>query len=350
MHASTPRRLGAFAASAVLVAAAAASALALPEGSSTSPAAPIAPEALRQAFLEKCRYVPAAAKFEVGEPRSMGEKIVVESLRFPSPFRSVDPARNDVVKARLFRTKEPLPAAVVFLGGWRRDPLTPTLAARFAETGVQALLLELPFQGERTPEGRTTGELTFSADLDQDEATFVQASQDAARAVDWLVRERKVDRARVGLLGTSLGGYVAACLYGMDDRYDCAAIQLAGGDVASVIFADTNFLTRRIRESLLAKGLDEKAVRERMHALDPASWARPARKDGLILLAAEDDPVVPIATVRRLAEAYGGAKLVSIPEADHFSGNEIAAEFPKVRDHLLRCLDALPAPAGAAGK
>lgn len=331
---------------AALAAVALAAALAAPAPSALSEGAagdaPVAPAApTPDAFLAKCRYVPEPCTFEVDAARPLGDRIVYETIRFPSPVRSVDPERNDVVRAKLFRTKAPEPAAVVFLGGWRRDPLTPTLAARLADTGVQALLVELPFQGDRTPKGRQSGELTLSADLDQNEATFVQAAQDVARAVEWLVRERKVDPERVGIFGTSLGGYVTAGLYGLDGRFACAVVQLAGSDVASVLF-NGNWLTQRIRDELVAKGLDEATVRERMRPLDPATWARPARKDGLLLIASEKDEIVPVSTVRALAAAWGGARTIEIPGAGHLSGNEIAAKFPDAAEHILRALKVEP--------
>lgn len=318
------------------------------DGGAPAPAAPIAPPAdapaapagpvipdVAKALAARCRYEPAKADFTVSEPTKFGEKAFVESISFPSPVKSADPEKNDVVRARLFRTEKPEPAAVIVLGGWRFDPMSPQLAgALAAETGLQCLFVELPFQGMRTPKGRTPGELTFSADVEQNEATLVQAAQDIARAVDWLVEERKVDRSRIGIMGTSLGGFVSGTLYGMDDRFKCAAMLISGGDVASVIYAKTNFLTREIRADLTAKGLDEAAVRERMKGLDPVTWARPERKDGLMLLAAEKDEVVPLPTVHALAKAYGGAKVVEMPGATHIGAKHVQAHFAQVIEHF----------------
>ena len=87
---------------------------------------------------------------------------------------------------------DPAPAVVIALSGWKFDMVTPELGQRLARTGVQVLLIELPFQGLRTPKAGRSGQLTFSSDLDQTEATFVQLSQDVQRAIDWLVTEREV--------------------------------------------------------------------------------------------------------------------------------------------------------------
>lgn len=308
---------------------------AAPPAPAASPSAPADPAALVRA---KCRYDRAPFEMTVKGPFTFG-KVKFEKLEYPSPVPSVDPDRNDVVKAKLFRKETSGDALVVFLGGWRFDPATPAMAARLAEeTTLQTLLVELPFQGERTPKGRASGEITFSADLAQDEATFVQAAQDVERVVDWLVRERKIDPKRIGISGTSLGGFVASDLYGMSDRFSCAAILISGGDVASVIFAETNWLTRDIRGRLAAQGLDEKAVRERMRPLDPITWARKERRDGLLLVAAEKDEVVPLASVRALADAYGGARVVVMPDATHINPEGLKAHFHEVVRHFSECL------------
>jgi dienelactone hydrolase len=302
-----------------------------------------------KALAERCRYVPAAFEMTVADPIRFGPAVLVEKLTFPSPVASVDPERNDVVKAKLFRTESPEPALVVFLGGWRFDPATPALAARFAEeTGVQALYLDLPFQGERTPRGKKPGQLTFSEDLEQNLATFAQAAQDVERAVDWMVRERKVDPKRLAIVGTSLGGYVAADLYGLSDRFSAAVVQIAGGDVASVVF-NGNFLTVRIREALVARGLDEDAVRERMRPLDPATWARKERRDGLLLIAAEKDEIVPLDTVKALAEAYGGARLVVMDDSGHMNPKGLESHFSEAVEHLRKRLLPAREPLTGAG-
>ncbi|MCG3133318.1 MAG: hypothetical protein HMLKMBBP_00452 [Planctomycetes bacterium] len=313
-----------------------AGAAAPPAPTAPAPATPAAPAPADPlaALRLRCRYEPAAFEAKVADPVKFGEKVLVEAVSFPSPVKSVDPAKNDIVRAKLFRTESPERAAVICLGGWRNDPMTPELAARLAaETGIQALHMELPFQGQRTPKGRMTGELTFSEDLRQNEETFVQAAQDVSRAVSWLVAERKVDPARIGLMGTSLGGFVSGCLYGMDDRFAACAMQISGGEVSKVIFSGS-WLTRRIRDALVAAGETEETVGARMRGMDPSAWARPARRDGLLLVAAEKDEIVPLATVESLAKAYGGAKLVVMKDAQHIAPQVVKDHFHHVAEHL----------------
>jgi dienelactone hydrolase len=289
------------------------------------------------ALRKKAVYEPSTFEMDVAPPVKAGD-VIVETLSYPSPVKSVDPDRNDTVRARLFRTEKPEPAAVIALGGWRFDPYTPQLAREIAATGIQALYVEIPFQGSRTPRGRRPGELTLSADLDQNEATFVQVAQDVGRAVEWLVTERKVDRKRIGIVGTSLGGFVANTLYGMQDRFSCCASLLSGADVASVIF-NGNYLTARIRQQLVAAKITEARVRERMRGLDPLTWADPEKKAGLLLVAAERDAIVPLRNVRKLARAYDDARVVVARNARHVSLEALRSQVPTVKAHLeLRLL------------
>ena len=47
--------------------------------------------------------------------------------------------------------------AVIALGGWRFDPLTPELARDLAKSGIQVLYIDIPYQGQRVPRGKKPG-------------------------------------------------------------------------------------------------------------------------------------------------------------------------------------------------
>lgn len=300
--------------------------------------APALPHLLSPAELQKrAAYVHADFEMDVNPPVDGGEGVVVESLKFPSAFRSVDPERNDVVRCRLYRTAEPEKAAVIALGGWKFDPLTPELSRDLAKSGIQVVWLEIPFQGQRTPKGRKPGELTLSDDLEQNESTFVQLAQDVGRLRHWLVHERGIDEARIGLLGTSLGGFAAATLYGMQPSYKAVTVQIAGADVAAVLF-NGNWLTRRIQAGLRERGIDARTARELLRGMSPATWAAPERGAGVLLVAAELDEIVPLHTVRDLHDRYQGSELVVMKDAPHRAADGMRAALPKVRAHFEHLL------------
>jgi len=152
------------------------------------------------------------------------------------------------------------------------------------------------------------------------------------------VRERKVDPKKVGVLGTSLGGFAAATLYGMKpERFQATVVQLAGADVAKVLF-NGNWLTRHIQSQLREKGLTEQEVRKRIAGMNPGTWADPKRKEGVLLVAAELDEIVPMYTVEDLQERYGGAELIVMPKAPHRAAEGLRAALPKVREHFEKLL------------
>ncbi len=321
---------------------------AAPDRAAPEARAPAAlPELLSPEELQKkARYTPADFEMTANPPIDAGDGVFVESLKFPSPVESSHPGRNDVVRGRLFHTEHAEKAAVIALGGWKFDPLTPELSRDLAKSGIQVLWLEIPFQGQRTPKGQRPGALTLSDDLEQNERTFVQLAQDVGRARDWLVKERGVDPARVGLLGTSLGGFAAATLYGMQPQYRAVTVQLAGSDITAVLF-NGNWLTRRIQAALQARGIDRAAAARLLRGMNPATWADAKRKDGILLVAAELDEIVPLHTVKDLEDRYGGATLIVMKGAPHRAAEGLRAAFPKVRAHFERLLLGKP-PAKAA--
>ncbi len=54
---------------------------------------------------------------------------------------------------------------------------------------------------------------------------------DARRALDWLCRRTGIDAQRIGILGLSLGGMVAACVAGRDKRVKALALWAAVSDL-----------------------------------------------------------------------------------------------------------------------
>ena len=293
---------------------------------------------VREAFLARLDIESKPFEAKLGEARESDDGVVTILVEFPSPFTSIDPEKNDTVRGALFHRADPEPAAVIAMSGWGGEPLTPMLAKRLAaETKLQVLHIQMPFQEGRTPKGRRSGELTLSADLEQSLASFVQAVLDIRRAADWLVSERKVDPKRIGVMGTSLGGFMSSAVYGMDDRFACCAAQLAGADVVDVIF-NGNFLTTRIARKFEADGVSREAVEKALRPACPATWARAERKEGFLLVAAEKDKIVTLANAKELARLYGDARLELLKDAGHIAFMELQEVFPKVKEHLVRHL------------
>jgi pimeloyl-ACP methyl ester carboxylesterase len=304
----------------------------------------------KQAFLKKIRYKPVEYAVDADDPAPSKRVPGVTELkiRFPSPYKSIDPVKNDTVHARLFFNRKPDNAAVIVLGGWMTDPMTPVLAEKIALTGLQMLYVEIPFQEHRTPVGKQTGRVTLSDDIDQNMASFEQITQDVARGVDWLVASRGIDPKRIGIMGTSLGGFAAASLYGMNDRFRAAVVMLAGADLGEVLFAK-NWLLKPLAEKLEARELTKEIVSKRMRMMAPRTWAREDKRAGLYLIAARSDEIIPFATSVELARLYGGARLDVLPMGGHIAAAfQLTSFVDRIGKHFQEHLAAKkPVPVGA---
>jgi uncharacterized protein len=112
----------------------------------------------------------------------------------------------------------------------------------------------------------------------------------------------------VALRGSSMGGFVALMA---GARMDAAA-------VVAICPATGQMLARGLREREFEFRADEDGLEELLLDADERAAAR-ALGERLLLLHAEGDDRVPIATSRELHAAAPGSRLVAVPGGDHRS-------------------------------
>jgi hypothetical protein len=191
--------------------------------------------------------------------------------------------------------------------------------------GIAVLRFDFRGSGDSAGEFR---EMTISGEV-----------ADAVAALSYLISRPEVDGDRVGVLGLSLGGCVAACLAGRDQRVRALVLWAAT--------AHPERIGERLASELgaadvldfsgwgLGRGFIEDAAGVRPLS-DAARYLGPA-----LVVHGEKDQAVPVADARDYEKALGGAKTVHvIPEADHvFSSLLWTAEAVGAsRDFLLRTL------------
>ncbi|MEE8103928.1 MAG: prolyl oligopeptidase family serine peptidase [Planctomycetota bacterium] len=303
-----------------------------------APAAPAKSAADQRAeFKKKLVYQGGEFEAKVQDGVKGGDGITEWKLTYPSPVKT-EFARNNTVHAALFAKDDAGSAAVIVLGGWMYDPATPQMARVLAQSGLKVLYVQIPFQEARTPVGEASGRRTLSADMDQNIASFVQIAQDVGRGMEWLVKERDVDAKRVGIMGTSLGGFAAASLFGVDDRFAGAVILLAGAEIGDVLLSK-NWLLKSLATKLESMGYDRDKANKRMRWVSPRTWARKERKDAIYLVAAGADEIVPLETAQELAKLYGGARIDVIPGAKHVAAAmNLQSYIPKIQLHFEKVL------------
>ena len=171
--------------------------------------------------------------------------------------------------------KGPLPAAVVLHGSGGDRASMLVQATWLAAHGVVVLTMTAPSTTAKRPTGLTPLQaLELERDLAVRDVVAVR------RGVDALTRHSKVDDARIGLVGWSLGARTGAILGAVEPRIDALAL-LSGGAVpiAEYVAAAPPSLRN--------------AVRTKLAEVDPLSWIGRARQKSVFLLAGRTDEVVP---------------------------------------------------------
>jgi dienelactone hydrolase len=238
-------------------------------------------------------------------------------VRFPSA-RPIGDDTIDTVAMEWFAARDAdnairrAPAVVVVHESGRRMPVGRLIARGIAGQGLHAFLIQLPGYGVRRVEG-------FPA-VQQIIPALHQAIADVRRARDAVAALPVVDSSVIGLQGTSLGGFVAATVAGLDQGYDRVFIVLAGGNVEEVFFNGSKELAKA-RAKLAAAGITDDQIKEVARRLEPLRLAHRINPAQTWLYCGRFDTVVPRRCGQALAKAarLGDGHHIELP-VDHYSG------------------------------
>src|SRR5688572_2085753 len=191
------------------------------------------------------------------EPERSTPSADVVRFSFPSacPLEGYPYAESDTAHGTLYRNRAAQTAPVVVLShGWAHDDRRAVeliFVEPLLQAGFSVALLSHPLHFERTPAGSWSGELMVTGDVRLTVAAFRQGVADLGGVVSWL----RDEGMRVGVLGYSLGGYLAALLACARDDLEAVVIGAAGDSVVSPIL-DTR-LGINVREDLSRSGMHE---------------------------------------------------------------------------------------------
>lgn len=250
-------------------------------------------------------------------------------VRFPSP-RPIGNATVDQAAMEWFAAKDAdgnitkAPAIVVIHESGRQMTIGRMIARDLGGHGLHAFLLQLPGYGARRDEGLSKPERALPA--------LRQAIGDARRARDAVAALPLVDRSKIGLQGTSLGGFVTATTAGLDHGYDCVFIFLAGGDLERVVLSG-NKDAAKLRKKLTDAGVTEEQIKEHAREVEPLRLAHRMNPANTWLYTGKYDDVVPPQCSHALAEAahLTDGHHVEMP-VDHYSG---AIYLPKIMAEIV---------------
>jgi dienelactone hydrolase len=257
---------------------------------------------------ERYRLAAHDFSFEMEKQRELPVSGVdIYHIRFPSPIASPCP-ENNTVHADYFRPRGegPFPCVIVLdiLAGDQR--VSRMIATNLAQNRIAALTVPMAYYGPRRPRGSSLRLL--SPNVEQTLEAVRQTVLDLRRTTAWMASRPELDRTRLGILGTSLGSFMAALTAEMESRLGRVAVLLGGGGFVDAFYDDRRVLLLRTVWECCG-GTKEEVVRAIAPA-DPITCAANLRNRKLLIMAASRDDIVPPKMAERLYEATGRQRIV----------------------------------------
>lgn len=259
--------------------------------------------------------------------------VEVLDISYPSPVASPHP-QNNIVSGELFRPLHahgPTPAVVVFDIMQGNEVVSRGQALWFAMHGITAISLRMPYYGPRRPPGAPK---MISPDVQRSVANVTQAVLDARRAIAYLAARPDVDPARIGVVGTSLGSFVAGLVAASEPKVSRAALLLGGGDLVNSFYDHPKARPYTFVFEFVGGRRDD--LKKLIDPIDPITYAAQLKTKKLLLIAASRDDVVPPKAMTALWKATGEPTILWV-DGTHVGGALYA--FPamaKAIDHLQK--------------
>ena len=172
------------------------------------------------------------------------------------------------------------------------------------ELGLNLLLPVLPIHGPRRV-GPVSGDRILSGDAMDSLHAASQAVWDARRLVPWL--RRNEGAPAVGVIGHSLGGYVAALLSCLEDGLDCVIVGNPAVDPSRLFWRNALSLATRY---LKTAGVTEEKMGALLRPISPLALEPLVGHGGRAIFAGVADRVVPAAEAETLWRHWEEPRIV----------------------------------------
>jgi dienelactone hydrolase len=263
-------------------------------------------------------------------------EVRISHLTFPSPVHTPH-AENNTVHAEYYcpMTKGRFPGVIVLDITAGDQSLSRTLSTWFAQQGVAALFVQMAYYGPRRPPGSKLRLLM--TDVDHTIGAIRQTVLDIRAAAAWLESRPEVDGKRLGILGTSLGSFIASLTAEMEPRLGRVAVLLGGGGFIDGYYDHPKAAPyRKLYEAL--GGSKEKLASEKfgkqIAMVDPITYAAKLKERRLLMIASKRDEVVPPRMAEALWKASGQQKIVWYDATHYGAVLYIFSAFDHVLDHF----------------
>jgi dienelactone hydrolase len=279
-------------------------------------------------FRLAAREFPYAMSVKYDLPAS---ELTVYRVTFPSPVTTPTP-ENNTVHAEYYRPHGdgPFPAVIVLDITAGDQSLSRGIAAYFAHRKIAALFVQMAYYGPRRPPGSKLR--LMSPDIPHTIKAVTQTVLDCRVAAAWLVSRPEVDAKRLGILGTSLGSFVAALTGEMEPRLGRVVILLGGGGLVDAYWNHPQVLPIRTAYELL--GGSKQRVKSLLAPIDPITCAANLKGRKVLMVAASRDEIVPAAAAAALWEAMGKPHILWYDTTHYGAALYLLAVLGPVEQHV----------------
>lgn len=231
----------------------------------------------------------------------------VYSVRFPSAVESPVP-ENNTVYAEYYRpdVKGPFPCVILLDVTGGDQTISRVIGTHLARHGIGGLFMQMAYYGPRRPAGSSLRLL--STDVARTTAAVRQTVLDVRLTTAWMESRPEIDGKRLGILGTSLGSFMAALAAEMEPKLGRVALLLGGGGLVDGYYDDPRAAT--FRKMFEALGGKKETLAKLIAPYDPITCAANLKGRKLLMLEARHDEIVPPKMGERLWRASGEQEIV----------------------------------------
>ena len=232
--------------------------------------------------------------------------------------------QNDTVPALLVipagaSTAAPVPCVILIHGvGMNKEQMLP-IARLLSNVGYASLTIDLPGYGARSNESRST--FNSSDDFAQYLAAgFTRAVTDLRRGLDLLDANHSIDSTRIGVMGLSLGSFVAVDFAAADPRVKAVALIASGGGLSEIL---SNQASRGVsygghQPTQITQLANSRSANATLATVDPITYVAEIAPRPILMQNGGADPIVPISAAKALYRAAGQPKHIDIyPDEGH---------------------------------
>lgn len=291
---------------------------------------PVSTNAHTQQLLSPYRFKNEAFEYKM-KFQSDSPAYEIFEISFPSAFKS-SVEQNNTVYCEYFRAKGDQKRASVILLDILEGSLTVSrlIAHSLASSGIDGCIMTLPHYGPRRMPDDSL--IEFMQDPNAFIASVQQAVVDVMRTARWIESQPQVDGNRIGLCGTSLGGFIAALSGGVDGGFNKIALVLAGGDMSTVLTTQSREV-KEIKQHITSLNLTDEKISALFEPIEPLTFADRLKSSKVLMINGSLDTIVPPVCAQKLADATGAE--IYWFNTDHYGMSKyLLAALGKVNAHF----------------